>query len=112
MTTTDLQIKRMPLPTLRTSDARDGLLDVFDTYAEISCGAFNATVVRYSYRDARGGLDDIDRTYEVRINGLREDGAGMDQVYSTKPDDLRDLAAVCEVAALLLDEIRLDEIRN
>jgi hypothetical protein len=31
MTTTELHIKRMPLPTLRVSDARDGLLAEFDT---------------------------------------------------------------------------------
>ena len=48
--------------------------------AEVSCGAFNAEVMRCAYWDARRGLDDIDRTYEVRINGLPEDGAGMDQV--------------------------------
>jgi hypothetical protein len=105
-TITELQIKRMPLPTLRISDARDGLLDVFDTYAEVSCGGFNAEVVRYSYWDARDGREEIDCTYEARINGLREDGAGMDHVYSTNPADLRDLATVCGVTALLLDEIR------
>jgi hypothetical protein len=68
MTITDLHIKRMQLPTLRVSDAHNGVLAEFDTYAEVSCDAFNDEVVRFSYwtvlLDSR---EDIEQTYDFRI---------------------------------------------
>ena len=69
----------MPLPTLRETDARDGLFAARHLVRR-SPARPQREVMRCAYWDAPAGCDDIDRTYEVRINGLPEDGAGMDQV--------------------------------
>ena len=41
------------------------------------------------------------------MNGMPEDSGGTSELYSTKAQHLRDLAAVCGVAAMLLDEARV-----
>jgi hypothetical protein len=78
-----------------------------DTYAEVTSGSVTAEVLRFVYWDERDGFTEPGVTYEVRINGaMPEDSGGVSEVYATEPQDLLNLAAVCGVAAMLLDEVR------
>ncbi len=105
MTTTELRIKRTPLPPVEIPDD-ETTWGVHDTYAEVTCAGITAEVLRFVFWEDGGRLP-VEVSFEVRINdALPEDGGGMCELYATEAAHLCDLAAVCGAAAILLAEAR------
>ena len=78
-----------------------------DTYAEVTCGAIKAEALRFAYWDDRDGWTEPELSFEVRINGSMPGDSGVsEQLYATESRHLLNMAAVCGVAAMLLDEAR------
>jgi hypothetical protein len=103
-TTTELCITRTPLPPIEIP-ADETVWGAHDTYAEVTCGSLVAEVLRFVF------WEDSDRrpvevSFEVRINGMPDNGGGYCELYATEPAPLLDLASVCGAAAMLLDEAR------
>jgi hypothetical protein len=102
--TTELQITRTELP-LIDIPTDTTMWGEHDTYAEVTAGSIKAEVLRFVYWDDRDGTPP-ETLFEVRINGMPEDGGGASELYATEPSHLLDLAAVCGAAAMLLNEAR------
>jgi hypothetical protein len=107
MTTTELRIHRHEFPKLSLRyDAANGLLDRFDTYAELSCGDIKAEVVRFSFWDVRDDVPD-ESTFEVQLVGLPETARARARCTPTTRKPWSALSeAVTANAAWLLDEAR------
>jgi hypothetical protein len=105
MSTTDLRITRVELPIAIEIPTDQAMWGQHDTYAEVVAGSIKAEVLRFVYWDDRDGTPP-EVLFEVRINGMPEDGCGASELYATEPSHLLDLAAVCGAAAILLEEAR------
>ena len=73
----------MPLHTRYVSDASNGLLDVFDTYNEVSCGAPSTPRWCASHIGMPATAAQIERTYDVPMTRPPEDGGGRPSVVDT-----------------------------
>jgi hypothetical protein len=104
MTTTELRITRTPLPPVQIP-ADETVWGRHDTYAEVTCGSIVGEVLRFVFWQD-GALRPAEVSFEVRINGMADNGGGYCELYATEAAPLLDLSAVCGAAAMLLDEVR------
>ena len=109
MTATELRITRTPLPPVQIPDDEETMWGRHDTYAVVTAGSLVAEVLRFCYWDDRDGRQ-VELSYEVRINGMPDDGGGLSELFATEAVPLLDLAAVCGAAAMLLDEARRTQL--
>jgi hypothetical protein len=77
-----------------------------DVYATVTVGEIRAEVLRFLYWDPRDKATRVDVVFEVRIDGddLPET-CGFSQVCAYDSNTLSRLAAVCQAAGALLDEV-------
>jgi hypothetical protein len=103
-TTTELRITRKPLPPVQIP-ADETVWGRHDTYAEVICGSLVAEVLRFVFWED-GASRPIEVSFEVRINGMPDNGGGYCELYATEAAPLLDVAAACGAAAMLLNEAR------
>jgi hypothetical protein len=96
--------KRRELPPV--SAPRGLEVSEYDVYATIECGELRAEIARYAVWDPRDGDDAVRVAFDAKINGLREDGGGVAEIYATDSSELFELAQIAVQTALLLGEAR------
>jgi hypothetical protein len=72
----------------------------------VECGELRAEIARHAAWDPRDGDDTVRVTFDAKINGLREDGGGVAEIYATDSSELFELAQIAVQTALLLGEAR------
>jgi hypothetical protein len=76
------------------------------TYATATAGEIRAEVQRFVYWDPRDKEPDVDVTFEARIDGGGlPDTCGFGKICAFDAETMYRLAAVCEAAGTLLDEV-------
>jgi hypothetical protein len=94
-------IRRFELPPVPVLDGAQ--LADWSTAGTASAGKVTGEVLRFDYYDPFDGVDYVESTFEVRIDGL-PDACGMSAVLAEHPEVLEDLSAVCIATAAILRE--------
>jgi hypothetical protein len=83
-TTTELRINRMQLPSVEVGPNDETMWGRHDTYAKVTCGPLVAEVLRFAFWEDGAPLP-VEVSYEVRIDGMRDNQGGTCELYSTEP---------------------------
>jgi hypothetical protein len=97
-------VERHLLPPIPAAGAQE--FTQTDTYATATAGEIRAEVQRFVYWDPRDKEPDVDVTFEARIDGGGlPDTCGFGKICAFDSETMYRLAAVCEAAGTLLDEV-------